>query len=204
MSDPKSLDGPHGQVAGRPARTPIAGAFAIVAGMVALQVAVLMTMGHVFVCTCGRVELWHGNPAGPETSQHLIDWYTYTHVIHGFGFYLLLHLIAPRTPFVWRLVIAIGLEAGWEVIENTPFVMDRYRQSALARGYFGDSAINSVVDTLAAALGFLLARMLPVWVSVALVAGAELFAFYMIRDNLVLNIIQLIWAVEAISRWQSG
>jgi hypothetical protein len=176
----------------------------IAAGFIALQAVALLAMGHPAICACGRIDFWHGNPAGPETSQHLTDWYTYTHVVHGFAFYLLLWLIAPRMPFVWRLVIAVGLEAGWEVVENTPFIMDRYRQSALARGYFGDSVVNSVVDTLAAVVGFVLARTLPVWLSVALVAGLETFAAYMIRDNLILNIIQLIRPSEVISRWQTG
>jgi hypothetical protein len=188
----------------QPGRTHCAIFLAIAAGLIALQAAALLAMDHPAICTCGRIDLWHGNPSGPETSQHLTDWYTYTHVVHGFGFYLLLWLIAPRMPFLWRLVIAIGLEAGWEVIENTPFIMDRYRQSALARGYFGDSVINSVVDTLAAVVGFVLARILPVWLSVALVVGLELFAAHMIRDNLILNIIQLIHPSEVISRWQTG
>jgi hypothetical protein len=174
------------------------------AGLIALQALALLAMGLPAVCRCGTVALWHGNPSGPETSQHIADWYTYTHVIHGFGFYLLLWLAAPRMSFGVRLAIAIGLEAGWEIIENTPFVMDRYRQSALARGYFGDSIINSVFDTLAAAFGFVLARQLPVWSIVALAITTELFAGYMIRDNLTLNIIQLIYPTGAISDWQAG
>lgn len=186
------------------ARTPSALLLAIAVGFIALQAIALLAMGHPAICTCGRIDLWHGNPSGPETSQHLTDWYTYTHVVHGFGFYLLLWLIAPRMPVLWRFVIAMGLEAGWEVIENTPFIMERYRESALARGYFGDSVVNSVADTLAAAIGFALARVLPVWSSVLLVAAAELFAAYMIRDNLILNIIQLIHPSELISRWQVG
>jgi hypothetical protein len=148
--------------------------------------------------------LWHGSPSGPETSQHVADWYTYTHIIHGFGLYLLLWLLAPRASFGLRLALAIGLEAGWEVIENTPFVMDRYRDLALAHGYFGDSVINSVADTLAAAFGFVLARLLPVWSIVAIAIAMELFAGYMIHDNLTLNIIQLVYPSEAISRWQAG
>jgi hypothetical protein len=202
MSDAAKLSPTRMQKMDQSGQTHCAILLAIAAGFVALQAAALLAMGHPAICTCSRIDLWHGNPSGPETSQHLTDWYTYTHIVHGFGFYLLLWLIAPRMPFLWRLVIAIGLEAGWEVIENTPFIMDRYRQSALARGYFGDSIINSVVDTLAAMLGFALARVLPVWVSVALVAGMELFAAYMIRDNLILNIIQLIHPSEVISRWQ--
>jgi hypothetical protein len=123
-------------------------------------------------------------------------------VIHGFALYLLLWLIAPQMPIGQRLALAIGIEAAWEVIENTPFVMDRYRQSALARGYFGDSIINSVFDTVAAAVGFVLARGLPVWLSITMIAASELFLAYMIRDNLLLNIIQLIYPNDWISNWQ--
>jgi hypothetical protein len=173
-------------------------------GPFALQALILLAMGHPLICTCGHIELWHGNPSGPETSQHLIDWYTYTHVLHGFGFYLFLWLIAPRTPFALRLVFAVGLEAGWEVVENMSFIMERYRQSALARGYFGDSVINSMFDTLAATLGFVLTRVLPVWSIIALAMAVELFLGYMIRDNLTLNIVQLIHPSDAISRWQMG
>lgn len=168
------------------------------------QALALVAMQHPLICDCARVDLWHGNPSGPETSQHLTDWYSYTHVIHGFAFYLLLWLIAPRMPFVQRLVLAIGIEAAWEVIENTPFIMERYRQSALARGYFGDSVVNSIADTLATVAGFVLARVLPVWASVALIVASELFLAYMIRDNLLLNIIQLIHPTEWLSEWQSG
>jgi hypothetical protein len=176
----------------------------IAAGFIALQASALVAMGHPLICTCGDVRLWHGIVFSAENSQHLADWYTYSHVIHGFGFYLLLWLIAPRLPLGVRLVIAIGLEASWEIIENTPLVMERYRQAALAEGYFGDSVINSLSDTLAAVVGFLLARLLPVWSSIALVIAMELFVAYMIRDNLTLNIIQLIYPNAVISNWQTG
>ena len=174
------------------------------AGSVVLQTLILLAMGHPSICTCGYVELWHGNPSGPETSQHLTDWYTYTHVLHGIGFYFFLWLIAPRTPFALRLALAIGVEAAWEVIENTPFVLERYRQSALARGYFGDSVINSVFDTFATMLGFVLTRILPVWSIIMLAIAIELFLGYMIRDNLILNIVQLIHPSETVTRWQTG
>ncbi|MCZ8548148.1 DUF2585 family protein [Mesorhizobium qingshengii] len=185
-------------------RIPVNMLLVIGAALIALQAVVLVLMGHPLICTCGTVKLWHGIVSSPENSQQLTDWYTYTHVIHGFGFYLLLWLIAPRLPFGLKLSLAIGLEATWEVVENTPFVIDRYRQSALAQGYFGDSVVNSVADTFAATFGFVLARILPVWSTVVLVIGMELFAAFMIRDNLMLNIIQLIHPSEAISRWQMG
>jgi hypothetical protein len=189
---------------GRSDQTTFGPYLTIAAGLVAVQATALLAMGLPAMCKCGYVSLWHGNPSGPETSQHLIDWYTYTHVLHGIGFYLLLWLIAPQTSIGLRFAIAIGLEASWEVIENTPVVMERYRQSALARGYFGDSVVNSVFDTVAAAVGFVLARYLAVLVVVVLVIMSELFAGYMIRDNLTLNIIQLIYPSEMISKWQAG
>jgi hypothetical protein len=174
------------------------------AGFIGLQAVTLFLMGLPLICACGSVDVWHGNPSGPETSQHLTDWYTYTHVVHGFGFYLLLWLLVPNASFGLRLALAIALEAGWEVFENTPFVMERYRQSALARGYFGDSVVNSVFDTLAMIIGFLLARVAPVWGSVLMIVALELFLGLMIRDNFTLNIIQLIYPSEMISNWQSG
>ena len=173
-------------------------------GVLVLQAVVLLAMGQPPICTCGYVKLWHGNVLSAENSQHLSDWYTFSHVIHGFGFYLLLWVIAPRTPVGLRLVLALGLEAGWEILENTPIIIDRYRQSALARGYVGDSILNSVSDTLAMVFGFFLARTLPVWAVVGLAIAMELFVGFMIRDNLTLNIIQLLYPSDAISQWQSG
>jgi hypothetical protein len=172
--------------------------------IVASQVLALAALGQPSWCECGYVKLWHGFVLSPENSQHLTDWYTFSHVIHGSGFYLLLWLVAPGMPFGLRLAIALGLEAAWEVFENTPFVIDRYRQSALAQGYFGDSVINSVVDTLAAGVGMVLARTLPIWTTLALVVSLELFVGAMIRDNLILNIVQLIYPNDFVSRWQSG
>jgi len=169
---------------------------------VVFQVLGLIAMGHPLICTCGYVELWHNDPAGPQTSQHLIDWYSFTHVIHGVGIYFLLWLIAPRTSFILRLTIAVGIEAAWEVFENAPFIMEHYRQSALARGYYGDSVVNSVSDTAVTALGFILARILPTWGSILLVVSIELFLGYMIRDNFTLTIIQLVHPSDAITHWQ--
>jgi hypothetical protein len=172
--------------------------------IVAFQVLALAALGQPGWCECGYVKLWHGLVLSPENSQHLTDWYTFSHVIHGSVFYLLLWLVAPSMPFGLRLALALGLEAAWEVFENTPFVIDRYRQSALAQGYFGDSVINSVTDTLAAGVGVVLARTLPIWAMLVLVVFLELFVGAMIRDNLILNIVQLIYPNDFVSRWQSG
>ncbi len=186
------------------AQRPLSAWLCIATAVVGLQALILFVMGQPPICTCGTVRLWGGIVSGPETSQQLTDWYTYTHVIHGLVYYALLWLIIPRSPIGLRFALAVGIEAGWEVLENTPFVIDRYRQSALAQGYFGDSIINSIGDSLAAAFGFLLARLLPVWSNIVLVLAVELTLGYLIRDNLTLNIIQLIHPSEAISLWQTG
>jgi len=185
-------------------RAPFGMALLTAAALLALQAIVLIVMGQPPICTCGTVKLWVGTVSGPENSQQLTDWYSFSHVIHGVGLYLLLWLIAPRTPVALRFAIAVGLEAGWEIFENTPFIIARYRQQALANGYFGDSAINSVCDTVFAMVGFAFARRAPVWASVVLVIALEAFVGIMIRDNLTLNIIQLIHPSAAISRWQAG
>jgi hypothetical protein len=177
---------------------------AVAAALLAGQAVALLLMGQPPICDCGRVDLWHGDPSGPETSQHLTDWYTLTHVVHGFGFYALLWLLVPRLSFGVRLLLALGLEVGWEILENTPMIIERYREQALAEGYFGDSVVNSIGDTLATVIGFVAARALPVWSSVVLVIAIEVFAALMIRDNLALNVIQLILPIEAVSRWQLG
>jgi hypothetical protein len=176
----------------------------VIGALVAAQAAGLHAMGKPWICECGHIALWYANPAGPETSQHLTDWYTYSHILHGLGFYLLLWLVAPRAPVGLRLAAAVGLEVSWELIENTPMIIERYRQGGLAQGYFGDSIVNSLADTAATVIGFSLAATLPVWLSIALVIATEAFLAYAIRDNLLLNIIQLIHPSEVLTRWQSG
>jgi hypothetical protein len=176
------------------------------AGLVILQALVLLAMGQPPICACGYIKLWHGIVSSPENSQHLTDWYTPSHVIHGFGFYFILWWLTRNSSMSigLRLVLAIGLEVSWELLENTPLIIDRYRQSGLAQGYAGDSVINSVFDTLSMVLGFALARVLPVWAIVTLAVAMEAVTGYIIRDNLLLNIIQLIYPTEFISNWQLG
>lgn len=176
----------------------------VAAAFLAVQALVLYAMGRAPICACGYVRLWGGIASGPEISQQLTDWYTYSHVIHGVGFYFVLWLIAPRAPVAIRFIFALGFEVGWEIFENTSFIIDRYRQSAIAQGYFGDSIVNSIADTIASVFGFLLARTLPAWGTVALALSIELFLVYMIHDSLILNIIQLIHPTETISHWQAG
>jgi Protein of unknown function (DUF2585) len=176
------------------------------AGLIALQALVLLAMGQPPICECGYIKLWHGIVSSPENSQHLTDWYTPSHVIHGFGFYFILWWATRNASMSigLRFVLAIGLEMSWELLENTPLIINRYRQSGPAQGYAGDSVINSVFDTLSMVLGFALARVLPVWTVVALAVAMEIVTGYIIRDNLLLNIVQLIYPTEFISNWQLG
>ena len=177
-------------------------ALAIVAALVVVA-EVELAMGREPICTCGFISLWHG-AIDSQNSQQLTDWYTLTHIEHGLGFYALLFLVARRLPMPLRLLLAVTIEGAWEIAENSPFIIDRYRTATLSLDYYGDSVVNSVADVGAMMAGFWMARRLPVWGTVAFVVVVELLLALTIRDNLALNIIMLIRPIEVIKQWQLG
>jgi hypothetical protein len=179
-------------------------AWFLTAAILFLAAAILLAMGRNPICTCGTVALWVGERDSPRTSLMLADWYSLSHVVHGLLFYAALWLVARRWSVAWRFLAALLIEASWEVIENTPFVIDRYRATTAALGYTGDSVINSLSDIAMMALGFLAARKLPVRASLLLLVALELVPLFVIRDNLTLNIWTLLAPNKAVQAWQAG
>ena len=176
----------------------------IALGLAAVTALILLWMGRPPICTCGAVKLWVGTVNGPDNSQHLADWYTPSHIIHGFLFYMLGWLFLRRNPPGDRLLAAMLIEASWEILENSSYIIDRYRQATMALGYNGDSVINSMADLGWMALGFAIARRLPIWATILLAIGFELLTLVVIRDNLTLNVLMLVAPIDAIRVWQGG
>lgn len=172
--------------------------------ILALTAAWLLWIGREPICTCGYVKLWHGQVVSAENSQHISDWYTPSHMIHGFLFFGLLWLIARKLSFGWRLAIATLIECAWEIVENSDAVIERYRAVTISLDYYGDSVLNTVADVLAMVLGFWLASKLPVWVTVALIVLFEGFTIWLIRDGLALNLLMLVYPLDSIAAWQAG
>lgn len=177
----------------------------IVVGLLLLaQIATLLAMGRVPICECGYIKLFEPGVNTSGNSQHIADWYTPSHIIHGFLFYLLGWAVLRRGSFGARLTLAVIIEAAWEILENSPIIINRYRSETMAIGYSGDSVLNSAMDTVAMMLGFLFAARAPVWLTVVIAIVFELFTGWLIRDNLTLNVLMLVWPVDAVRQWQGS
>lgn len=175
-----------------------------VGALFATAMAILFAMGRPPICTCGTVKLWEGVVASAGNSQHLSDWYSLSHIIHGFIFYGLGAWALKRLPVGVRLLMATALELGWELSENSPAVIERYRAATASVGYLGDSIINSMSDGFMMILGFWIASRLNWKATLSLAIAFELLALAVIRDNLTLNVLMLVHPIEAIKTWQAG
>ena len=179
---------------------------AILAALAAatLYALILLAMHRPPICPCGSVKLWHGVVQSSENSQHLADWYSFSHIIHGFLFYAAAHFWLRAPARKWALALAVAIEGFWEVLENSPIIIDRYREATMALGYSGDSIVNSLADIGWMAFGFWLATRLSARTIIALALLFEIGTLVLIRDNLTLNILMLVWPVDAIKTWQAA
>jgi hypothetical protein len=178
--------------------------FLLAAALLAVHVTTLHLLGQPWIAADGVVRLWESNPFSPHMSQELADWYSFSHLIHGFIFYGLLKLIAPRLPLPARLLLALGVEVSWEIAENSPLVINAYRKQALAAGYVGDSILNSLSDVVMMVTGFLVASRLRARYVIALALAFEIMTAVMIRDGLFFNVLNFAWPIAAVHQWQAG
>jgi len=176
---------------------------AIVFTVVAV-VAVLNVEGRVLWCPAGDLWPWSWNIWSQHNSQHVVDPYSFTHILHGILQFWLLSLIFPRMPLAWRLFVAVSIESAWEIAENSSYMIELYRRETISLDYFGDSIINSMADIVCCATGFAIAYKLRFWKSLALFLFTELLLILTIHDSLLINIIMLIWPIDALKRWQMG
>lgn len=179
-------------------------AWLLVGACLIVHAVILAVMGQPLIYTGGYIKIWHGIVQSSENSQHITDWYTFSHIIHGFLFFWILYPLRNYLSVTQRLMLAIGIEVGWEVLENTNFIIDRYREATISLQYYGDSVINSVSDVLAMVLGYLAAERMRWPVVLVLLIIMEVVVGYLIRDNLLLNILMLVYPTDAVKMWQAG
>lgn len=172
--------------------------------VILVQVVSQYLMGRLWICECGYVKLFEPGVNTPGNSQHLFDWYTPSHIIHGFLFYGLGWLIMRKKPVAAKLALAAFIEAAWEILENSPLVIDRYRTATMAVGYSGDSILNSGMDMVAMIAGFFFAARVPIWLTVVIALAFEAATAFVIRDNLTLNVVMLVWPIEVVKTWQAA
>jgi hypothetical protein len=176
----------------------------VTAVIILVQVISQHLMGRIWICECGYVKLFEAGVNTPGNSQHLFDWYTPSHIIHGFLFYGLGWLIMRRKPLAARLALSSLIEAAWEILENSPIIINRYRSATMAVGYTGDSILNSGMDMVSMIAGFFFAARAPVWLTIVIAILFEIVTAVVIRDNLTLNVVMLVWPIEAVKVWQGG
>ena len=178
--------------------------FGVAAAILVLQIVILYAMGRLPICECGYVKLFEPGVNTPGNSQHLADWYTPSHIIHGFLFYGPAWLLFRKQAISMRLSFAVLIEAAWELLENSRIIIDRYRTATMALGYSGDSILNSAMDTVFMVLGFFFAMRVPVWLTILVAIVFEIFTGWLIRDNLTLNVLMLVTPIDAIKEWQNA
>ena len=176
-------------------------ALAVIASFVATAI-LLRLEGRLWICACGTVQIWAGQVCSADNSQHFLDPYSFTHVLHGFLFFWLIAWLVPRLNPNWQLTLAVAVEALWEVFENTNFIIDRYRSETAALGYNGDTVVNSFGDILCCLIGFMIARRLGLRRSLVVFVALELVLIIWIRDSLLLEIVMLVFSVDAIKALQ--
>lgn len=189
-------------------RDALAASIPALSAVLLLTAALQIAMGRHLWCECGRALLWAGDVWSQHNSQHLFDAYSFSHVQHGILFYAVMVAVTrlgrwrPASTVRMRFAAAMFVEAAWEVIENTPFVIERYREQTISLEYYGDTVLNSAGDIAACAAGYLAAAMLPAWSSVAVLVGIEVLMLLAIRDSLLINVLMLLGPVESIRDWQ--
>ena len=183
------------------ARTPH---WAIIAAIPLAGVLILHLMGRPYWCACGQLGLWIGDTLSAHNSQHLFDPYSFTHILHGFAFCALFSWLQPATPWQWRWSLVLLFESLWEILENSPLIISRYRSATAAFGYLGDTIANSCGDLLCCSLGFFIARALGFHRALAVFIATELILLWWMRDNLTLNLVMLIYPIESLKAWQLG
>lgn len=159
---------------------------------------ILFWMGRPYHSETSQIHLWIGDVFSPEVSQHVFDWYSFTHIAHGLCFYAGLSFLFPSWSFGTRLLLSVGIEGSWELVENTDYVIEYYRQNTVSVDYAGDTIINSMMDIISMIAGFLWARFSPTWGSVSLFVALEVWLIYWIRDSFLLNIFMFVYPLEFI------
>ena len=177
---------------------------AAVAIIVLASIIALSIQGRVWWCEAGDAWPWSWQVNSRHNSQHLLDPYTFTHVLHGILEFWLIGLVFRKMPMAWRFVIAIFIESSWEVVENTSYIINRYREATISLDYFGDSIANSLADIVSCGIGFWIAYRVRLWWSAVIFFATEAILLILIRDSLLLNLLMLVWPLDAVKTWQGG